>query len=433
MAEGFVDTTTAAEEEIAELIKMDFIEPVMKEGRTLENKFIRMNPFIRLIVMTLAKRENYIDLGSEGDLPKGVTRKVILLRTDEKSSQYAIRNQDPTNLETLFNINQSLIDLQSFWLSKAKSLRVLQLGSWRGSSDHHIKVASAEFLESFVNLKSLKYLGLNMVYGIQKLPPSVSSLADLRILDLKACHKLTKIPTKISKLTSLTHLDMPGCYMIESMPKELGHLKELRVLKGFVVGNPKREDACKIVHLTNLKNLRKLSVYCSMADVEEATELEGLSEFEELRSLTIAWIEIPSPSKFSKGKSHRGNFFTRLVSRYHEIGAKEKRGYPLNTGIRRANADPVPEKLDQIKLEKAKSVEQLTGTPSPDDKSFLPKQLGKLDLRCFPNSSLPTWINPDQLEKLEKLYIRGGHLCYLKKFKTVKTLRLRYLTKLKMD
>ncbi|GLT37840.1 hypothetical protein SLA2020_121270 [Shorea laevis] len=444
MAEGFVDTTRAAEEEIAELIKMDFIEPVMKEGRTLENKFIRMNPFIRLIVMTLAKGK-YIDFDSEGDLPKGFTRKVILLSTNPKSSQYAIRNQDPTNLETLFNVDQSLIDLQSFWLSKAKSLRVLQLGSWKGSSDNHIEgtgssdsdnhieVASTEFLKSFVNLKSLRYLGLNMVYGIQKLPPSVSSLGNLRILDLKACHKLTKIPAEISKLTSLTHLDMSGCYLIESMPKELGHLKELRVLKGFVVGNPKREDACKIVHLTNLKNLRKLSVYCSMADVEEATELEGLSEFEELRSLTIAWMEIPSPSKFSKGKSHRGNFFTRLVSRYHEIGAKEKRGYPLNTGIRRANADPVPEKSDQIILEKAKSSIPVTETLSPDDKSFLPRRLEKLDLRCYPNSSLPTWINPDQLGKLEKLYIRGGHLCYLKKFKTVKTLRLRYLTKLKMD
>ncbi|GLU05311.1 hypothetical protein SLE2022_224160 [Rubroshorea leprosula] len=457
MAEGFVDTTTAAEEkkdttrtaeeEIAELIKMDFIEPVMKEGRTLENKFIRMNPFIRLIVMTLAKREKYIDFGSEGDLPKGVTRKVILLSTNQKSSQYAIRNQDPTNLETLFNVNQSLIDLQSFWLSKAKSLRVLQLGSWKGSSDNHIEgtgssdsdnhieVASTEFLKSFVNLKSLRYLGLNMVYGIHKLPPSVSSLGNLRILDLKACHNLTKIPAEISKLTSLTHLDMSGCYMIESMPKELGHLKELRVLKGFVVGDPKREDAGKIVDLTNLKNLRKLSVYCSMeADAEELTELKGLSEFKELRSFTIAWIEVPGPSSSKKeGKSHRGNFCARLVSRYHETGAKERSGYPVNTGIRKAHSEPVPEKLDQIKLEKAKSVEQLTGTPSPDDKSFLPKQLEKLDLRCYPNSSLPPWIKPDQLEKLEKLYIRGGHLCCLKEFKTVKTLRLRYLTKLKMD
>ncbi|GKU95892.1 hypothetical protein SLEP1_g9190 [Rubroshorea leprosula] len=436
-AEEKKDATRTAEEEIAELIKMDFIEPVMKEGRILENKFIRMNPFIRLIVRMLAKKEKYFDSDSDSDSegysPKRFTGKVILLSLNQKSSQYAIWNQNPTNLETLFNVNQSLIDLQSFWLSKAKSLRVLQIGSWRGSSDDHVKVASAEFLESFVNLKSLRYLGLNMVYGIQKLPPSVSSLGNLRILDLKACHKLTKIPAEIRKLTSLTHLDMSGCYMIESMPKELGQLKELRVLKGFVVGDPKRKDACKIVHLTNLKNLRKLSVSCSMADAEEATELEGLYEFEELRSLTIAWIKLPSPSKTSKGKSHRGNFFTRLVSRYHEIGAKEKRGYPLNTGIRRANPDPVPEKLGQIKLEGAKSFEQLTGTPSPDDKSFLPKRLEKLDLRCYPNSSLPTWINPGQLGKLEKLYIRGGHLCYLKKFETVKTLRLRYLTKLKMD
>ncbi|GKU95897.1 hypothetical protein SLEP1_g9195 [Rubroshorea leprosula] len=449
MAEGFVDTTRAAEEEIAELIKMDFIEPVMKEGRTLENKFIRMNPFIRLIVMTLAKREEYINFDSD-------TRKVILLSTNPKSSQYAIRNQDPTNLETLFNVNQSLIDLQSFWLSKAKSLRVLQLGSWKGSSDYHIEgtgssdsdnhieVASTEFLKSFVNLKSLRYLGLNMVYGIHKLPSSVSSLGNLRILDLKACHNLTKIPAEISKLTSLTHLDMSGCYMIESMPKELGHLKELRVLKGFVVGDPKREDACKIVDLTNLKNLRKLSVYCSMeADAEEATELKGLSEFKELRSFTIAWIEVSrpssskkegqvdSPSKFSEGKSHRGKFLGRLVSRHHEIGAKEKSAYPFNTEIRRAHSDPLPGKFGQNKPERAKSSEQVTGTPSPDD--ILPKRLKKLDIRCYPNSSLPTWINPDQLEKLEKLYIRGGHLCCLKDFKTVKTLRLRYLTKLKMD
>ncbi|KAK9984753.1 hypothetical protein SO802_034278 [Lithocarpus litseifolius] len=64
----------------------------------------------------------------------------------------------------------------------------------------------------------------------------------------------------------------------------------------------------------------------------------------------------------------------------------------------------------------------------------LPKQLEKLDLQCFPNST-STWLTPDSLPHLEKLYIRGGNLATLDRSKWLKVqaLRLKYLRELKMN
>ncbi|PSR86325.1 Disease resistance RPP13-like protein [Actinidia chinensis var. chinensis] len=65
----------------------------------------------------------------------------------------------------------------------------------------------------------------------------------------------------------------------------------------------------------------------------------------------------------------------------------------------------------------------------------LPSQLQKLDLQCFPRTSLPSWLRPANLKELNKLYIRGGRLCDLGQFQilndgdqwAVEILRLTYL------
>ncbi|KAK1386723.1 hypothetical protein POM88_014901 [Heracleum sosnowskyi] len=72
----------------------------------------------------------------------------------------------------------------------------------------------------------------------------------------------------------------------------------------------------------------------------------------------------------------------------------------------------------------------------------LPLTLEKLELQCFPNNKAPGWLNPTKLEKLKKLYIRGGQLCELGGNTggwnkpvdpwRVKILRLKYLTGLTM-
>ncbi|KAL7213215.1 hypothetical protein ACSBR2_015840 [Camellia fascicularis] len=85
--------------------------------------------------------------------------------------------------------------------------------------------------------------------------------------------------------------------------------------------------------------------------------------------------------------------------------------------------------------------------------SLFPKlliQLEKLDLRCFPEKTLPKWLMLGNLKSLKKLYIREGKLqdlCHIqevlydnrrvaqqeKQKWAVKALCLKYLRELKMD
>ncbi|KAK9266726.1 hypothetical protein L1049_025359 [Liquidambar formosana] len=67
--------------------------------------------------------------------------------------------------------------------------------------------------------------------------------------------------------------------------------------------------------------------------------------------------------------------------------------------------------------------------------SFPPK-LSKLDIRCIPQGTPPEWLKPRKLEKLEKLYIKGGNLSSLDHEETnewtVEILLLQYLKKLEI-
>ena len=71
----------------------------------------------------------------------------------------------------------------------------------------------------------------------------------------------------------------------------------------------------------------------------------------------------------------------------------------------------------------------------------LPKKLKKLDLQCFPDRDLPSWLKPHKLGGLEKLYIKGGtELTGFGKFETeetkeckVKVLRLKFLPRFKVE
>lgn len=67
------------------------------------------------------------------------------------------------------------------------------------------------------------------------------------------------------------------------------------------------------------------------------------------------------------------------------------------------------------------------------------KKLEKLDLRCYRETKAPSWLVPDKLENLQKLYIRGGELRVLgpvqenDKWNNVELLSLKFLSDLKMD
>ncbi|KAJ6744174.1 DISEASE RESISTANCE PROTEIN RP [Salix purpurea] len=170
------------------------------------------------------------------------------------------------------------------------------------------------------------------------------------------------------------------------MPKELQNLTHLQVLKGFVIGNSK--TSCKIDDLANLKGLRRLGIVIGNEAVAREGEFTKLKDVEKLHSLTIWW------------------------------GVKKSRESPRGKS----------QELSKAKSLKLAAMDNLTFPPS----------LEKLDLRGTPHANLPKELKPSTLQKLKKLYIRGGKLTRLDDGGTdqqwnVEILRLKYLNDFKLN
>ena len=138
--------------------------------------------------------------------------------------------------------------------------------------------------------------------------------------------------------------------------------------------------------MKGLKKLRKLTVITRSKDFPTGNDLSALQDLGEkgvLQNLTIVWGPA-EPNKTPKSED-------KIVEETKPFGTV-----------------PIIEKL--------------------------PKQLKKLDLQCFPKSTA-TWLTPDSLPDLYKLYIRGGNLATLDRSKWLKVqaLRLKYLRELKMN
>ena len=65
----------------------------------------------------------------------------------------------------------------------------------------------------------------------------------------------------------------------------------------------------------------------------------------------------------------------------------------------------------------------------------LPFKLQKMDLRCFHETSVPSWLRPANLKELKKLYIRGGKLSDLRQVQECNEEegKLTVLSKLEVD
>ncbi|GMY22503.1 disease resistance RPP13-like protein 4 [Fagus crenata] len=207
------------------------------------------------------------------------------------------------------------------------------------------------------------------------------------------------------------------------MPKGLASLSELQVLKGFVIGNlesdrdnthlglpqpflgglcfPQNRDLCTLEDLIGLKKLSKLSINTRSKAFPTEKELKALRKLEALRKLAIAW------SVDSKKKENGAAKPTRAPSRLNRIITGLNR---IITGMRR-------------------------DTETPE----LPTKLEKLKLQCFPHTGTPDWLIPRKLERLKKLYIRGGKLINLGQTQEgnenwkVEILRLKHLHEFNMD
>ena len=416
IGEGFVRKTKtktaeeAGEEAFLKLIDMGLINPEYKKAmqNKKENPVIdrcTMHPWIRRMVITVAKKAEFFDLDRRGE-PTGQSsqsRRICFgkdVRVDQSitpptnanesedqqtSSTWFKRDQKyQLPFITLFNIDRKRIEIKEEWFSMLNRVSVLQLGRWQHKADHHVEVENQVFLKHLGALTHLKYLSLRGMSSITELPSSVLNLVLLQILDLRACHNLEKLPSDVSSLRRLTHLDVSECYLLESMPKGLDKLFSLQVLKGFVIETSRRSSG-GWVNLSRLKNLRKLSIYIGSQDLTQERELDSLKDMENLRVLTITWKEVKKVEGSSQFKEVKGS----------------------------SKSEEVPEKPF----------------------SFPPK-LEKLDLRCIPYKQ-PEWLKPSFLTSLKSLYIRGGKLdgssLEADQKWTVKNLRLKYLYHFRPD
>ncbi|KAL6134975.1 hypothetical protein ACLB2K_067203 [Fragaria x ananassa] len=179
------------------------------------------------------------------------------------------------------------------------------------------------------------------------------------------------LPPDISPLRNLTRFDISECYLLEAIPKGIEKLSSLQVLKGFVIGDLEG-TSCRIGDHAQLRHLKRLSIHMGNQAEVQRGEFHKLKDIVSLRHLKLSW-GVVSPNLKAKVAFQSLEF------------------------------------------------------------SF-PPDLEKLDLQGIPLAHVPEWLNPVQLKKLKKLYIRGGELDSLDHGETdkwtVEILRLRHLNNL---
>jgi hypothetical protein len=412
VGEGFIDSPSSggktAEETgnvfLKEFISKGFIEPVRKKRRA-SSENCKMQPWVRYAVIELAKTAGFLCFDTEGNPTANFcsSRRACLVKTVKGSSlrhfTYGF-DLKQEKVHTLFNVNEPHLDFRVDFFSKMKYLRVLQLGRWQASAKQLVEVEDAGFLKGLKSMKLLRYFSLRGISRITEIPDSICRLSNLRILNLNGCHNLEKLPDGIGSLKMLTHLDMSECYLISHMPKGLALLSQLQVLKGFVIRKPRpRVQYCKLADLAELENLRKLGIHVDRMHDKAEEELRSLPEFKRLRSLSVAWSLI-----YNSSTPRNEATIQRIVS-----------------------MKPIINKINSMR----------TPDPTTPASKPPPASLEKLGLQYFPGSIMPDWLKLLDLQKLKKLYVRGGELSDLRsgvyRPQNVRALRLKYLPQLQMN
>ncbi|GMP95001.1 hypothetical protein CsSME_00044226 [Camellia sinensis var. sinensis] len=122
------------------------------------------------------------------------------------------------------NVGEAIINDRFERFLKSTHFKTIYLGRWQNSVTHHIEVANTKILNTLKNMKELKFLSVQGISLITKLPQFISEMINLKIMDLKSCHNLEVVPDCIGLLKSLTYLDISKCYFLDHMPMGLGSL-----------------------------------------------------------------------------------------------------------------------------------------------------------------------------------------------------------------
>ncbi|XP_043720872.1 putative disease resistance protein At3g14460 [Telopea speciosissima] len=408
---GHKEVEQVGEDCFMKLCESGLIEPISAEHSRAPHS-CRLHPWVRRMAIRIAKETMFFDFDSHGKPISGPSmfpRRACVATTEERIVEQVDLEPDPSKLTMLFNIDVHCLECNEEEFKKLKSMEILQLGRWISEPKHHIEVDNPNFLDHLGLLKNLRYLGLQGVSRITKLPESINEVSELRVLDLRACHNLEKLPSGIASLKKLTHLDVSKCYLLEYMPKGLDSLSELQFLNGFVISNLKRQDACKLSELTKLEKLQKLSISLNVETMAADGELKAVGGIRGLKTLTITWGGGLALSM--KGKDRDNEKSKKPAAPKRNISFIEKAGKKLTRKPTMTNEAKPPVKISLL----------------------LPPNLTKLDLQCFPREEAPELRKDEQTKSLKKLYFRGGRLRSLSGIQEggvvskVKIVRLRFL------
>ncbi|KAL0012612.1 hypothetical protein SO802_007720 [Lithocarpus litseifolius] len=241
-------------------------------------------------------------------------------------------------------------------------------------------------LEWFSKLKNVKVLYLGRWKNSASHHIEVEGGEFLK--GLQGISRITKLPDSVFKLSSLRILDLRACHNLELLPDGIGSLKQLTHLD---------ISECYLLEYIP-KGITLLS---------ELLVLKGFVVGDRIsaNSCTLdGHAKQLTESTFSEGRHPAGCCHLRARKRFTR---KLLKAATFKQGLR----PEIPEEF---------------------------KELEKLDLQCYPQMTAPSWLIPDKLAKLKKLYIRGGELQNLGQFKKndkwkVEILRLKFLSNLKMD
>ncbi|XP_078169231.1 disease resistance RPP13-like protein 4 [Carex rostrata] len=295
------------------------------------------------------------------------------------------------------NLDKKYLNIDNVPINK--ELQEVHLGSWHyievkadnnanetgpkeTMSINHIEIENPDVLKNLSGKTT--YLSLQGISGIEEIPESIGKLENLMILDLRSCHNLIKLPQqpRSTLKKKLSHRTRFKKLIGWELPQEswFNKLMVLDISGCFLLDHMPKW----ISELCNLEVLKGFLVG-RVGKKKESCQLGDLSKLINLKKLSIRTTTDMSPEVFSGFNSLHSLLILTITWGKYKI-------------------------LDYS----------------------LPKNLEKLDIRCYPEDDVSKLMNCAELTKLKKLYIRGGDLTKIPSHENwkVEMLRLRFLKKL---
>ncbi|KAF8414046.1 hypothetical protein HHK36_002045 [Tetracentron sinense] len=287
IGEGFVvfgrSAKTALElafDYLSELISRCLVEVMNRRHYDGRVYFCKMHDMVRDMTIKIARDETFGSFDGKG--------REIITANSRRLGFTASMDMQPlasnSKLRALLLMTNCQIDLsRKAGLARVKSLRVLDL------SHNKLENISIEDLLGWMSsLKRLSYLHLHGVASLRELPYAIGKLLrNLHILVLTECNNLQKLPPSFTTLQRLTVLNIGSCSSLQYLPQGLKRLSNLQDLSGFKLASPAHTDACRLVELKDLTQLRVLRIDISEEAEIADDELTVLSELHQLQVLSI--------------------------------------------------------------------------------------------------------------------------------------------------